>query len=148
MNPPPALDDPRQTVVDGEHLKLLRIFHFVVGGLRVAFASLFLIHTVLFFVLGSGVIPFEPSHGEAPPLWIFRLLAGFFGLFVALGWTSGILTIVSGCRIGQRRARTFSIVIAALNCLSVPFGTLLGVFTLIVLNRATVRRLYDPAGSG
>ena len=34
-------------------------------------------------------------------------------------------------------------VIAALECLSVPLGTLLGVFTLVVLSRPSVRDSFD-----
>jgi len=33
-------------------------------------------------------------------------------------------------------------VTASLLCMMVPFGTVLGVFTLIVLSRDSVRRLY------
>jgi hypothetical protein len=36
----------------------------------------------------------------------------------------------------------FSLVIAGVNCASFPLGTLLGVFTFIVLLRASVRSLY------
>jgi Na+-driven multidrug efflux pump len=62
-----------------------------------------------------------------------------------MGWAFGILTIVSGRNIGQRRARTFSLVVAGINCLWVPLGTALGVCTLIVLMRESVNKLYTEA---
>ena len=37
-------------------------------------------------------------------------------------------------------------VIAAINCLHIPIGTMLGIFTFIVLGRDSVRKLYDDAG--
>jgi hypothetical protein len=36
----------------------------------------------------------------------------------------------------------FSIVVAGVNCLQIPFGTALGVFTMMVLLRDTVRQSY------
>ena len=36
-------------------------------------------------------------------------------------------------------------VIAGINCLHIPLGTLLGVFTLVVLGRESVRKLYLDA---
>jgi hypothetical protein len=59
----------------------------------------------------------------------------------------GILTIVSGRLISLRRRRTFSLVVAGINCASFPFGTVLGVFTFIVLARPSVRALYPPRGA-
>ena len=47
------------------------------------------------------------------------------------------------CR--PRRARTFSLVMAGVNCLSVPLGTTLGVFTFIVLLRESVAAQYALA---
>jgi hypothetical protein len=36
-------------------------------------------------------------------------------------------------------------VIAGINCLSFPFGTALGIFTLIVLSRESVQALYKSS---
>jgi hypothetical protein len=40
-------------------------------------------------------------------------------------------------------------VIACIECLFMPFGTILGVFTLIVLSRESVKKLFlsDPAST-
>ncbi len=72
----------------------------------------------------------------------FHVLACFFGLTVLLGATVGALTIYSGRCLARRRKKTFSMVMAAINCLSLPFGTALGVFTLVALTRDSVGRLY------
>jgi hypothetical protein len=45
----------------------------------------------------------------------------------------------------QRRYRMFSMLIAGLNCLQVPLGTVLGVFTLLVLSRESVQELYPDS---
>jgi hypothetical protein len=90
------------------------------------------------------VNPASFSSGQAPPPafvgWLFVLIGG--GV-VLLGWTIGALTIYSGVCMRRRRRHTFSVVMAAINCLSFPFGTALGVFTLIVLFRASVKAEYE-----
>lgn len=37
----------------------------------------------------------------------------------------------------------FCMVMAAISCFEIPCGALLGVFTFIVLDRASVKRLFD-----
>jgi hypothetical protein len=34
--------------------------------------------------------------------------------------------------------------VACVECLSMPFGTVFGVFTILVLNRASVKELFAP----
>jgi len=67
-----------------------------------------------------------------------------FGLVVIL--TGGVLNLLSGLFIRKRRHRMFSIIIGGLNCLHVPFGTLLGVFTILILSRESVREIYEVSG--
>ncbi len=137
---------------DADHLRTLAILHYVWGGLILLFSCFTIIYIVLGVMVLSGAIKFPPTTGPAggpqpsPELfgWMF---AGFGGCGLVLGSTLGILTIVSGRRMGQRRSRTFSIVIASINCLSVPLGTTLGVFTLVVLLRDSVKAMYAEAAA-
>lgn len=48
--------------------------------------------------------------------------------------------------IDRRRNRTFSQVVAALNCLNIPFGIALGIFTFVVVADPEVRAEYGLAG--
>ena len=50
----------------------------------------------------------------------------------------------SGLAESRRKHYTFCFVMACVECLSVPFGTVLGVFTILVLNRASVKELFNP----
>ena len=56
--------------------------------------------------------------------------------------------LLSGLFLRTRRHRTFSMVIAVINCLHFPIGTMLGVFTLIVLSRESVQGSYDIPSHG
>jgi hypothetical protein len=134
---------------DRSHLNTLAICHYVAGGLTVLFSSVFIIHGIM----GIAVLTDPTFFGGAnppPPAWfgwIFAIMG--FGA-VALGWTLGGLTIYSGRCIHRRRRRIFSIVIAALHCANFPLGTVLGVFTIIVLVRPSVAEIYrtPPAPAG
>src|ERR1051326_4573187 len=130
----------KQAVLDEEHLRLLALFHFVQGGLCAIISCVLIIH----FAFGL-IIAFAPhllGPGPPPPHWLGVLMCGFAGGFMLAGWTFGGLTIYSGLCIRRRQHRTLSFVMAVLNCLSIPYGTALGVFTFIVLSRESVKRLY------
>ena len=60
--------------------------------------------------------------------------------------TLGILNLVSGRMIDQRRNRTFTQVVAALNCLNIPFGIALGIFTFVAMADDEVREAYGVLG--
>jgi uncharacterized membrane protein YedE/YeeE len=139
---PMSYATPPAASADERHISLLSIFHFVWGGLTALASSLGLIHVALGIMM--LVNPASFSSGQPPPPafvgWMFLLMGG---AIVLLGWTLGGLTIYSGVCMRRRKRHTFSIVIAAINCLSVPVGTALGVFTLVVLLRASVKAEYE-----
>ena len=84
---------------------------------------------------------------EPPPEFLGWLFAGI-GTFITLfAWTVAGLTLYSGRCLKRRQKRTLSLVTAGLNCLQIPLGTALGIFTFIVLNRPSVQALYRPSSS-
>jgi hypothetical protein len=136
----------RERILDEEHLRLLSIGHYIHGGLVVAFASVFIFHFVFLTAMAANPQWFAP-HGQAPvPMDpVLRIFAVIVGVMILVGWTLGGLTIYSGRCMRRRAHRTFTIVMAAANTLLIPFGTVLGVFTLIVITRPSVTRLYGAA---
>ncbi len=63
----------------------------------------------------------------------FRVMAGVMGGLMLVGWIVGGLTAYAGRCIQKRRRKTLIYVMAAANCLFIPYGILLGIFTFIVL---------------
>lgn len=156
LNPPPLQHMPYAQVrvanTDVEHLKLLSIFHFIGGGLTLLFGCVFIIHIAMGIVAlndGFGAPPAAtpagtaPANSNAPPEWFGWLFIGIGSTMMLLGWTLGSLTIYSGFCLRKRRRRVFSMVVAGINCIHFPLGTLLGVFTIIVLVRESVKALYQ-----
>ena len=56
-----------------------------------------------------------------------------------------VTTFFAGWRLAQRRARPFCLWVAAVNCFFFPFGTALGIFTLVVLSRPEAREAFASA---
>ena len=125
---------------DREHLRLLSIFHYVVGGLCGLFACVFILHIVI------GILALTDPHGFAdnggPPRFVglIFLVVGSFALL--LGWTAAALIIAAGRCLAKRRHYAFCFVVAAISCAFMPFGTVLGVFTIVVLTRDSVKVLF------
>jgi hypothetical protein len=126
---------------DVQHLRLLSIFHYVVGGLMLVIASIPLIH----FTIGV-VMVFAPGSmgGSGPPPRLvglmFMLIAGSI---VVLGWALAIGMMLAGRFLSQRKHYMYCLIIAGFSMLVQPFGTILGIFTLIVLIRPSVKRLFE-----
>ncbi len=126
-----------------EHLRLLSIFHYVVGGITGLFACIPVIHLVTGIVF--MVAPGDP--GEEFPARLFGIIFAVVAVIaILIGWTIAILIILAGNFLRQHRRYTFCMVIAALSCLQVPFGTILGVFTIVVLTRDEAKALFNQSG--
>ncbi|MFZ1686481.1 MAG: hypothetical protein WAU70_03605 [Flavobacteriales bacterium] len=125
------------------NLRTLEILQYVYGAFQLLGALIvFLIFNSLGAFLQSDFIAQE-SHGDQAPAIVGGVMSGMgwaISLFVLL---FGILNILSGRYVGQRRNRTFSMVIAGIDCLKIPFGTALGIFALIELSKEDVKRLYS-----
>jgi hypothetical protein len=54
-----------------------------------------------------------------------------------------ICILIAGRCLSRRKGYSFALVIACIECLFVPFGTILGVFTIVALSRESVRALFS-----
>ncbi len=128
---------------DQEHLKLLSIFHYVVAGCA-AFFSLF---SLIYIILGLCMVlaPEEFAGSRQPPPavigWFFFL---FGALMMAFGLTFAALVFMTGRFMARRKFHTFCVVVACIECLFMPFGTVLGIFSILVLMRESVKELFKP----
>ncbi len=130
---------------DEEHLRLLSIFHYVVGGLCGLFSFFPLIYTAMgsFLVYASHQSP-KPGQ-EAPPEFIGWLFVGIGSAFFLTGLALAICVLMAGRALAKRRRYWFAFITACIECLFMPFGTILGVFTIIVLSRESVKGMFAGA---
>jgi hypothetical protein len=128
---------------DAEHLKLLSVFHYVLGGVTAFFGCFPILHVVI----GIADLTGQIGHGNRPPGadafgWMFVIVGGAAILFA---WTLAGGMLLCARNLSGRRAYTLCLVTAGLECLLMPLGTVLGIFTLIVLSRPTVKAAFGAA---
>jgi hypothetical protein len=148
----------RPNAEDAEHLSALSIGHFILS----AVALLGVVPTLIYGVAGAklvdefgsdlsmamGNIPGQPGadpFGGGPDAMLqdlSTLLTTMIVALVVLGVVSAVHLLVVGVKIRQRRWWTFCYLTGWGECLMFPFGTILGIFTIIVLSRSSVKRLF------
>ena len=135
------MDANSQTSQDAEHLRLLSIFHYVVAGMQALFACFPIIHFVIGALSFIGMGPFgKPGEGRLPGMLFGGFFMLFAGGFILAGWSLAVCLVVAGKSLRQRKRYTFCLVVAGIEAaMCMPFGTVLGVFTIIVLLRPSVK---------
>ena len=139
MMPPPLPAIPSK---DAEHLKLLSVFHYVFAGLSVLGLGFLVLHFMFMRMIFTNPAMLEGSKGGPPPQEICGVFIVFYAIGGVLVVVAGILNFLSAKFMRQRRHRMFSLVVAGMNCLQVPIGTVLGIFTILVLCRDSVLEMY------
>lgn len=132
----------RQAIVDDENLKMLSVFYWVLGGMDALFSLygwIYVAYGVFFLML-----PFDVKDAPAEE---FPAFIGWFmlamGAAVVIGFcVLATLKILAGIWIKRRKHRTALLVISGLSCFSIPFGTVVGVFSFLVLFRPSVAALF------
>ena len=133
---------------DIEQLNLLSVFHYVLGGMGALFSCLYLIQIYLLTVILTPQVltPYNPLiqyPGQTlPPVGINYLFAVIMGLCFLIGQVISWSIIYSGLCLKRKQKHSYSFVVACIGCLFMPLGTILGVFTIIVLSRDSVKELY------
>jgi hypothetical protein len=127
---------------DLRYLKLISIFHYIVGSIAALFAFIPIIYVVV-GMLAISMPGFFESEGEVLPVfigWIFIIIGT--GL-VVLGWAFAVCTIIAGRYLARQVHYMFCMVMAAIECIFMPFGTVLGVFTIVVLAKPSVKEMFE-----
>jgi hypothetical protein len=127
-----------QQIIDNEQLRLLRIGYFISAGQTAIFIPFGLLYA------GMGVMVSQlPTSGSPPPpafVWFMGLFGAVFAGLAALAATLKLLTAI---RLKERRSRVLCLVAAGLSCVEIPYGTVLGIWTFMVLGRASVQRQFE-----
>jgi hypothetical protein len=138
--------DDSLTPQDAEHLRLLSICFYVVAGLQALFACFPIIH----FVMGGALLVGGGVSGKGEDAVPLMAMGGFFMIFagalILFGWTLAACVAFAGRSLAERKRYMFCLVVAALEALMcMPLGTILGVFTIIVLMRPQVKAAFGAS---
>ncbi len=131
---------------DQEQIKILGIFHFVVAGI----AGLIACFPIFNLIMGVSMLTgsffgdnFSTGSSSAFPGIMFGLLFTIVPIiFIFVGWAFAICLAIAGVFMLNKKAYMYCLIMAGIDCVFMPFGTVLGVFTIIVLMRPSVRELF------
>lgn len=134
-----------------QNLQLLSIFYYIVGGIAALFSCVPVLQLVPAIMMTTfGFIPILADYPDGPPIAPF-LPFSFFGIFlvlmilfvILLGWAFAVCMFIAGYSISKRRRHMFCMVMAGIACLFMPFGTILGVFSIILLSKPEIKSLFE-----
>ena len=133
---------------DKEHLQLLAIFHYVVAGLAALFSFFPLLYTIVgvVFIFAARRGTVKPGE-ELPPEFLGWVFAVIGLVLLLIGIAMAICILVAARSLAHCKHYSFARVMACVECLFVPFGTILGVFTIVVLSRDSVKGLFSTAAT-
>ncbi len=129
---------------DLEQLKLLAIFHYVAAGMAALVACIPIMHFFMGLALATGALG-DSDPGTRPVGFGIMAFAAFF---IVAGWTFAALVAFAGRSLQTHRRYTYCLVMAGIECIFMPVGTVLGVFTIIVLVRDSVKELFGMPVAG
>ena len=135
---------------DIKHLDLLSMFHYIVGGITALFSCIPFMHVFMGLAMVSGKF-FEDSSGSGPPPFVGWMFVIMGTVFIVLGWSLAVCMFAAGRKLKRHKNRVFCMVVAGIECMFMPFGTVLGVFTLIALNKDSIKEIFaqpDTEGDG
>lgn len=143
-----------QRARDDSHIKLLAVFSFVMAGFSTIGAVFIGLHYLIMHTVFSNPkiidqmrtqmanqnqsMPFDPQT-------FFGAFIYFYLFFAAWSLISLVANLAAGFFLLRRTNRVACMVVAGFNCINLPLGTVLGVFTIIVLLRDSVRGRFDSA---
>lgn len=123
-----------------DDLRLLSIFHYLLAGLTLLFSCFPLAYVGMGLAAALGA--FDGGGQDALPAvvgWVFVA----FGLFLLLLVVAdGVGLLVAGRSIARQKHWLFCMIMAGISCAFFPFGTALGMFTLVTLSKPEVKALF------
>ena len=123
---------------EDHNLGIFKILYIIKGIVVLFFAILPLLY--IFF----GVFLFESEKFQKNDSHIAGVLVIAVGIFVfILLLALGILTLLTARYLGKRTHYDFVFVMAIVNCLTGILGILLGIITILELNKPQVKRLFN-----
>lgn len=137
MNEESSLQKP----VDVDQLKLLAFGYFLLGALHVLVIYFGIQAVVLLTQLRSEYGNNAPGATPDFSSSIGPMVAGLVISF-SIDLIFLVLNVLSGIFLFRIRFRLFSLIVAGINLLSFPLGTVLGAFTFMSLFRKSVKALY------
>jgi len=120
---------------DEDQLRLLSIFYYVAAAIACLLSLLMIV------ILAYQYWRVSNLSGTGISFSIFFLIVPALGL--ALTILMPVLLFLGGLFVSRRRHYVFCLLVAAVCCVFFPIGSALGVFTIVILMRPSVKALFE-----
>ncbi|MBL7214133.1 MAG: hypothetical protein ISS71_00480 [Phycisphaerae bacterium] len=128
---------------NSQTLDLLSIFHYVLAALMYLKGAIAFIFMGIGSIAVTGVLADQPDD-MAPALIALGLIFFLAPMaFLAVSWIAGTLVLFAGRRIAKRTHLIYCQIIAGLECICFPFGTILGIITLMNLTKPEAKESFQ-----
>jgi hypothetical protein len=128
---------------DIQQLKVLSIVYYVFAGLLTLVSCCPSIYIGIGIAMASGAMD-QPGHVN-PPREMGIFVAVFGLAFMAIPLMLAVAMAIAGFKLSRYRSYVYCLVCAAIACILFPLGTAVGVLSLIVLMRPSVKGMFDAA---
>ena len=116
-----------------KHVTVIAVLNIVLGVIGVMVAL------VLFAVIAGGGLLGSLSSQELPPIFITGIIGSTIALLITLFSVPGIIGGI-GLLYHKPWARILMLILAILNLLNIPIGTVISIYTIwVLLHNETVR---------
>ncbi len=113
---------------------------FIIKGILTLCFSLF---PIFYIFLGSFIFTRQAPDDGAQVVGMIMVVIGILIFLLLLA--VGIVSIMAGNYLGRKTHYTFIFVVSIINCFTGILGIVLGIFTLIELNKPYVRQLFGKS---
>jgi hypothetical protein len=126
----------------GKHLRVMGILWAVYAGVRIIGAAWVLMFSHYFVPLLLQFLPHNPGPFEFP---MFHFLKGIYVASAVYSVATAVIAAWAAWALLQheRSGRTMALVAAFVSLISVPLGTAMGAYTLVILLPQSAKQAYD-----
>ena len=124
---------------DERHLRILSICQYVAAGISLLESCCPLFGLGLGIAITVGI----PGDANPPPPEFGMFLSAISALVLLFSWGYCLLELYAAYSLSRHKNYRLCFVMACLELLDIPLGTILGVFEIIVLSRPSVKALYE-----
>jgi hypothetical protein len=135
------MDSPEITAHD---LRLLSIGYYIQAGIAAFYSILLLGYAGFITAMLSSLANSANEAGQNVPPWLLTFISMLLLVILLLACVYTVALFLAGLWLRSFRNRLFIQVIAALSCLAIPYGTVLGIFTFLVLQRPAAKQVFSP----
>jgi hypothetical protein len=134
------MDSPLITAHD---LRLLSIGYYIQGGISAFYTLLMLGYSAVASAVFASILKTasESSQQEMPPA-LLPIISILLAIVLGLACAYTACLFLAGYWLRHSRNMLLVQVFAALNCLAIPYGTVLGIFTFMVLQRPAAKQMF------